>query len=50
MDLECIRSYKRRSKIISLTGNGSLLGRETSRVPHFLDNRLTVDGKVVSLK
>jgi hypothetical protein len=24
-------------------------GRETSRLPHFLDNRLTVGGEVVSL-
>jgi hypothetical protein len=24
-------------------------GRETSRLPHYLDNRLTDDGKIVSL-
>jgi hypothetical protein len=31
-------------------GRGGPLGCETSRRPHFLENRLTDDGEVVSLK
>jgi hypothetical protein len=37
------------SKAITVTGLGGLLGCETSRIPHFLDNRLTDSGEVVSL-
>jgi hypothetical protein len=29
---------------------GGMQGRETSRLPHFLDNRITDDGEVVSLR
>jgi hypothetical protein len=31
------------------TGHGGSQGCETSRLPHFLDNRLTDGGEVVSL-
>jgi hypothetical protein len=34
---------------IPVTGRGSPLGCETSRLPHFLDNLLTHGRKVVSL-
>jgi hypothetical protein len=36
-------------KAIPVTGRRGLLGCETSRLPHFLDNRLIDGGKVVSL-
>jgi hypothetical protein len=36
-------------KAIPITGRGGPLGCETSRLPHFLDNRLTDGGEVVSL-
>jgi hypothetical protein len=36
-------------KDIRVTGRGGPLGSETSRLPHFLDNRLTGGGEVVSL-
>jgi hypothetical protein len=36
-------------KAIHLSGCGGPQGCETSRLPHFLDNRLTDGGKVVSL-
>jgi hypothetical protein len=36
------------SKGISLTGSGGQYGCETAKFPHFLDNRLTDGGKVVS--
>jgi hypothetical protein len=36
-------------KSIPVTGRGRPWGCETSRFPHFLDNRLTRGGKVVSL-
>jgi hypothetical protein len=35
---------------IHVTGRGGPYGCETSRLPHFLDNRLTGGGKVISLK
>jgi hypothetical protein len=35
--------------IIPVTGCGRPLGRETSRLPHFIDNRLTDGGEFVSL-
>jgi hypothetical protein len=34
---------------ILVTGRGGLYGCKTSRLPHFVDNRLTVGGEVVSL-
>jgi hypothetical protein len=34
---------------IPVTGTGGQFGCETSRLPHFLDNRLTDGGEVVSL-
>jgi hypothetical protein len=36
-------------KAISVTGRGDTQGCETSRLPHFLDNRLTDSSAVVSL-
>jgi hypothetical protein len=38
-----------RGKGIPVTGHGGPLGCEMLRLPHFLDNRLTNAGKVVSL-
>jgi hypothetical protein len=40
---------KVKGKVIPVTGRGGPSGCETSRFPHFLDNRLTDGGKVVSL-
>jgi hypothetical protein len=39
---------KREGKAIPVTGRGGPQGSETSRLPHFLDNRLTDGGEVVS--
>jgi hypothetical protein len=39
----------RLGKALPLTGREGPLGCETSRLPHFLDNRLTDGGEVVSL-
>jgi hypothetical protein len=36
-------------KAIPVTGRGGPQGFETSRLPHFLDNRLKDGGKIVSL-
>jgi hypothetical protein len=36
-------------KALPITGRGGPLGYETSRLPHFLNSRLTVGGEVVSL-
>jgi hypothetical protein len=44
----CIRKVKK-GKAIPVTGREGPYGCETSRLPHFLDNRLTDGGKVVSL-
>jgi hypothetical protein len=35
--------------LLKVTGRGSLYGCETSRFPHFLDNRLTDGSEVVSV-
>jgi hypothetical protein len=39
----------KKGKANSVTGRGGPYGCETSRLPHFLDNRLTDGSKVVSL-
>jgi hypothetical protein len=44
------RVSKRNGKAIPVTGRGGPYGCETSRIPHFLDNRLTDGAEVVSLK
>jgi hypothetical protein len=41
--------YYKKGKAIPVTGRGGPQGRETSRLPHFLDNRLTDGGEVASL-
>jgi hypothetical protein len=38
-----------KGKAAPVTGRGGPQGYETSRLPHFLDNRLTGGGEVVSL-
>jgi hypothetical protein len=38
-----------KNKAIPVTGRGGPYGCETSRLPHFLDNRLTDGGEDVSL-
>jgi hypothetical protein len=43
-----LHSYK--DKAIPVTGRGGPYVCETSRLPHFLDNRLIDGGEVVSLK
>jgi hypothetical protein len=45
----CKDSQCKKGKAIPVTGHGGPQGCETSRLPHFLDNRLTDSGKVVSL-
>jgi hypothetical protein len=40
---------KIKGKIMPVTGRGGPHGCETSKLPHFLDNRLTDGGEVVSL-
>jgi hypothetical protein len=40
---------KKQGKIIPVPGLGGPYSCETSRFPHFLDNRLTGGGEVVSL-
>jgi hypothetical protein len=39
----------KKGKVIPVTDRGGQQGFETSRLPHFLDNRLTDGGEVVSL-
>jgi hypothetical protein len=39
----------KKAEIIPVTGLGGLQGCEMSRLPHFLDIRLTDGGEVVSL-
>jgi hypothetical protein len=58
MILFCIREVDRpkdcteikKSKAIPVTGLGGSQVCETSRIPHFLDNRLADGGEVFSLK
>jgi hypothetical protein len=40
---------KGKGKAIPVTGRGGPYGSETSRLPHFLDNRLTDNSETVSL-
>jgi hypothetical protein len=40
--------YEGKGKAIAVTGRGGPYGCETSRLPHFLYNRLTDGGEVVS--
>jgi hypothetical protein len=42
-------SHKDKGKAIPVRGRGGTQGYETSRLPHFLDNRLTDGGEVVNL-
>jgi hypothetical protein len=47
----CLNSplaYKGKGKAIPVTGHEGPLGCETSRLPHFLDNRLTDGSEAVS--
>jgi hypothetical protein len=44
------KNWKRKSKAILVAGCGGPQGSETSRLPHFLDNRLTDAGKFVNPK
>jgi hypothetical protein len=41
--------YKKKGNVFLVTGCGCPWGCETSRLPHFLDNRPTDGGEVVSL-
>jgi hypothetical protein len=43
---ECVHEEAKKGKAIPVTGRGGPQGCETSRLPHFLDNRLT-DGSEV---
>jgi hypothetical protein len=44
-----MRNILKKGKAIPVTGCGDPLGFEISRLPLFLDSRLTYDGEVVSL-
>jgi hypothetical protein len=44
-----IKKGEGKGKAIPVTGCEGQYGCETSKLPHFLDNRLTEGGKVVSL-
>jgi hypothetical protein len=43
------RKKVKKGENIPATGRGGPLGCETSRIPHFLENRLTDSGEVVGL-
>jgi hypothetical protein len=49
-DTVMAQSVTGKGKAIPVTGREGPYGCETSRVPHFLDNRLTDGGEVDSLK
>jgi hypothetical protein len=49
IDKKICKSKKDIGKAIPVTGHGGPYGCETLRVPHYLDNRLTDGGEVVSL-
>jgi hypothetical protein len=42
-------TVKKKVKAVPVTGHGGPQGFEMLRLPHFLDNRLTDGGEVVSL-
>jgi hypothetical protein len=44
-----VNHIKKNNKAIPVAGHEGLQGSETSRLPHFLDNRLIDGGEVVSL-
>jgi hypothetical protein len=48
LSLVCVgtEGLVKKGNAISVTGRGGPLGSETSRLPHFLDNRLTDGGEV----
>jgi hypothetical protein len=48
-EIGCHIKRKKEGKAIPVIGREGPVGFETSRLPHFLDNRLTVGGEVVSL-
>jgi hypothetical protein len=41
--------FNKKIKTIPVTDSEGLYGCETSRIPHFLDNRFTDGGEIVSL-
>jgi hypothetical protein len=47
--LELVHVPNKKSKAIPVRGGEGPFGCETSRLPHFLDNRLTDSGEVASL-
>jgi hypothetical protein len=48
LNKSCKRLFSLLKKAIPVPGRGGPWGCETSRLPHFLDNRLTDGGEVVS--
>jgi hypothetical protein len=44
-----LNNFYNKDEVIYVRGCGGPYSCETSRIPHFLDNRLTVGGEVVSL-
>jgi hypothetical protein len=44
-----VHNIVKKGKSIPVTGRGGPLGCASSRLPHFLDSRLTDSGEVVSL-
>jgi hypothetical protein len=44
-----VSKIKVKGKVIPVTGRGGPYACVTSRLPHFLDNRLTDSGEVLSL-
>jgi hypothetical protein len=50
MDWQKVEIITRKAKFIHVAGRGDPYGSEKSMLSHFLDNRLTDGGEVVSLK
>jgi hypothetical protein len=46
----CTHGKEKECKFIPVAGHGGQYGSDTSRLPHFLENRLTDGSEVVSLK